>query len=182
MIEGRLVRLRAREPDDAERAHRWINDWEVARFLVVRYPMSLLSERTWLEHIPSPSFSSVPLAIDTLDGTHIGNIDLRDIQPENRTGEIGIMIGEKAYWSQGYGSDAVRTLAGFAFRRMNLQRVYLRTYEFNERGQRAFAKAGFTVEGRMRRHIYVDGRYWDAIIMGMLREEFEQGEERGRDG
>lgn len=180
MIEGRLVRLRARDPADAERAHAWITDWEVARFLVARYPLSLAHERAWLDVSPMPSFNHVPLAIDTLDGVHIGNIDLRAIQPENRTAEIGVMIGDKAYWSRGYGSDAVRTLARFAFRQMNLERVYLHTYEFNERGQRAFLKAGFTVEGRMRRHVYVDGRSWDVIIMGLLRDEFEEQEAANR--
>ncbi len=176
MIEGRLVKLRARDAADAERAHGWITDWEVARFLVSRYPLSLAHERSWLEVSPMPSFHQVPLAIDTREGVHIGNIDLRAIQPENRTAEIGIMIGDKSYWSRGYGSDAVRTLAGFAFHQMNLERVYLTTYEFNERGQRAFLKAGFTIEGRLRRHVYVDGRAWDAIMMGMLRSEFEEQE------
>lgn len=168
--------LRPRRPDDADRAHVWINDWEVARFLVVRYPQSLQGERAWVDATPEASFGGVHLAIDTLDGRHIGNIDLRDVQPENRTAEIGIMIGDKRYWGRGYGSDALRTLARFAFRQMNLQRVYLRTYEFNARGQRAFAKAGFTLEGRLRRHVYVDGRYWDVLVMGLLREEFEAQE------
>lgn len=175
MIEGRMVRLRAREASDAERGHRWVNDWEVARFLVMRYPVSLTAEQGWIGSTPMPSFGWLPLAIETLEGEHIGNIDLRDVQPENRTGEIGVMIGEKAYWGRGYGSDAVRTLARLAFQRMNLNRVWLRTYEFNERGQRAFVKAGFVVEGRMRRHLYNEGRYWDVIVMGMLREEFEAG-------
>ena len=182
MIEGKLVRLRAREPGDAERAYRWINDPEVARFLVVRYPQSLAAERAWIEHTPAPSFQMVALAIDTLDGIHIGNIDLRDIQPENRHAEIGIMIGEKEYWGRGYGSDAVRTLAGFAFRQMNLQRVYLRTYEYNLRAQRAFAKAGFAVEGRLCRQVYRDGRYWDVILMGLLREEFEAQDQNAGSG
>lgn len=173
MIEGRLVRLRAREPEDAERAHRWINDWEVARFLVVRYPLSLASERGWVEATPAASFGGVHLAIETLEGEHIGNLDLRNVMPENRTAELGIMIGEKGYWSQGYGADAVRTLARLAFHRMNLNRIYLHTYAYNERAQRAFARAGFRVEGRLRSHVFVDGQYWDVIVMGLLREEFD---------
>jgi RimJ/RimL family protein N-acetyltransferase len=173
LIQGRLVRLRAREREDVDRAFRWINDHEVARFLILRYPQSRAQELAWLESTPATSFFGLPLAIDTLEGEHIGNIDLRDVQPESRTAEIGIMIGEKRYWSQGYGSDAVRTLTRFAFRVMNLQRVHLRTYEFNERGQAAFKKAGFVEEGRLRRHIYAEGRYWDVVLMGCLREEFE---------
>jgi RimJ/RimL family protein N-acetyltransferase len=173
LIQGNLVRLRARDLSDAERAYAWINDWEVARFLLLRYPQSLEEEREWLRSTPRSGFHGLHLAIDTLDGVHIGNIDLRDVQPENRTAEIGVMIGDKRYWSRGYGSDAVRTLARFAFRMMNLQRVHLRTYEYNLRAQAAFKRAGFQVEGRLRRHLYTEGRYWDVILMGCLREEFE---------
>ena len=182
MIEGRLVRLRARHAADAERAHAWMNDREVTRFLVSRYPLSLAHERAWLDVNPMPSFSQVPLAIETLEGVHIGNIDLRDVQPENRTAEIGIMIGDKRFWNGGYGSDAVRTLTRFAFQMMNLQKVHLRTYEYNERAQAAFKKAGFTVEGILRRHLYVEGRYWDIVIMGCLRDEFEAADEPPRTG
>jgi RimJ/RimL family protein N-acetyltransferase len=173
LIAGRLVRLRARRLDDAERAVAWINDPEVARFLILRYPQSLEEEREWLRGTPRAGFHGVHLAIETLDGVHIGNIDLRNVQPENRTAELGVMIGDKRYWSQGYGSDAVRTLTRFAFQMMNLQRVHLQTYEYNVRAQSAFKKAGFKEEGRLRRHLYVDGRYWDVIVMGCLREEFE---------
>jgi RimJ/RimL family protein N-acetyltransferase len=171
-LRGHLVELRARTISDLDRAMVWVNDYEVTRFLILRYPQTREQEEQWLRTSQS-SFFGLGLAIDTLDGVHIGNIDLRDVQPENRTAEIGIMIGDKGYWSRGYGSDAVRTLARFAFQVMNLQRVYLRTYEYNERGQAAFKKAGFVEEGRMRRHIYMEGRYWDVLIMGCLREEFE---------
>lgn len=177
LIQGRLVRLRAREPGDAEQAFRWINDYEVARFLISRYPQSHGQEHGWIENTPTASFFALPLAIETLDGLYIGNIDLRDVQPENRTAEVGVVIGDTRYWGQGYGSDAVRTLTRFAFHTMNLHRVHLRTYEYNERGQAAFKKAGFVEEGRLRQHLYMEGRYWDVILMGCLRDEFEAQDE-----
>lgn len=173
MIQGRLVRLRAREPEDLERGYQWTNDRDVSRFLLLRYPQSRAQEESWLRNNSSASFHTLGLAVDTLERVHIGNIDLRDISPENRTGEIGVMIGDKRYWGLGYGSDAVRTLARFAFQMMNLQRVHLRTFAYNERAQAAFKKAGFQEEGRLRRHLYTEGRYWDVILMGCLREEFE---------
>lgn len=173
LLQGRLVRLRAREPADAERAFIWINDREVARFLILRYPQSVEEEREWLRSTPRAGFFGVHLAIETNDGVHIGNIDLRNVHPENRTAELGVMVGDKRYWSRGYGSDAVRTLTRFAFGMMNLQRVHLQTYEYNIRAQHAFAKAGYKEEGRLRRHLFVDGRYWDVVLMGCLRDEFE---------
>ncbi len=95
-----------------------------------------------------------------------------DLNTRHRRAELGIVIGEKAYWGQGYGSDAIRTLLRFAFEEMNLHRVYLRVYEDNARGIRAYEKCGFCIEGRLREANYRKGRYHDELIMGVLRGEF----------
>ncbi len=174
MLEGQLVRLRALEATDLERAYTWINDREVTRYLAARYPMSRADERRWLEEGPTNGFAGgVRLAIETKDGVHIGNLDLHQVRPEDRKAGLGIMIGEKEYWSNGYGSDAIVTLLRFAFHEMNLQRVWLHVFEFNERGYACYQKCGFREEGRLLRHYYGEGRYWDSIVMGVLREEFE---------
>jgi RimJ/RimL family protein N-acetyltransferase len=83
------------------------------------------------------------------------------------------MIGEKEYWSKGYGTDAIRTLMRFAFERMNLNRVELSTFDFNERAQACYRKCGFVEEGRRREDRYIDGEYHDLIVMGILRYEWE---------
>ncbi len=177
MIEGTLVRLRAREKTDLDRAHRWINDPEVTQSLVLRYPLSRAAEEKWLEENADSSFDWVRLAIDTKDGQHIGNIDLGPIAPEDRRASLGVMIGEKEYWGRGYGTDAVRTLLRFAFEEMNLNRVWLVVYEFNERAIACYKKCGFREEGRLRQDRYARGRYWDTLVMGLLREEFGRPEE-----
>src|SRR5437867_3017697 len=112
MIEGKLVNLRAPEMDDLERNHRWINDRHVTRFLVLRYQIALAAEEAWLREQAGKmlSFEHVFFAIETKDGRHIGNTNLFNASPENRAPELGIMIGEKDCWGQGYGTDALRTL------------------------------------------------------------------------
>ena len=82
------------------------------------------------------------------------------------------MIGEKAYWSKGYGSDAVTTLVRFAFEEMNLNRVELHVYDFNLRGQAAYRKCGFREEGRMRDAHHTEGRFHDVVVMAVLRDEW----------
>lgn len=174
MLEGKLVRLRALEPTDVERAYRWMNDPEVIRHLGVRYPLSMADEERWLKERPTNSFEKgVGLAIETEDGVHIGSLDLRDVRPEDRKAGMGIMIGDKEYWSNGYGTDAIVTLLRFAFGEMNLNRVWLHVFEFNERAIACYQKCGFREEGRLRQHSYNQGRYWDTVVMGVLREEFE---------
>ncbi|HIC94568.1 MAG TPA: N-acetyltransferase, partial [Anaerolineae bacterium] len=70
-------------------------------------------------------------------------------------------------------------LLGFAFREMNLHRVYLSVHDYNERAIRCYEKCGFRHEGRLREALFRDGRYHDELMMGILREEFE---ELNRDG
>ena len=174
MLEGKLVRLRALESTDLERAHTWINDREVTRYLAARFPLSLADERRWLEELPTNgSAAGVLLAIETKEGVHIGNIDLHRVHVEDRKAGLGIMIGEKEYWSNGYGGDAIVTLLRFAFHEMNLNRVWLHVFEFNERARASYKKCGFREEGRLRQHYYAEGRYWDVFAMAILRDEFE---------
>ena len=175
MIEGTLVNLRAREASDVERAYRWINDGEVTRFLTMRYPISLAAEEVWMQRdVSSPvSFADARLAIETKDGLHIGFVNLHGTSPEDRRAWLGIMIGDKAYWSKGYGTDAMRTLLRFGFDEMNLHRIELTVHAGNERARACYRKCGFVDEVRLRQARYTRGEHVDVMVMGILREEWE---------
>ncbi len=174
MLEGKLVRLRALEPEDLDREYTWINDREVTRFLSMRYPTSRAAEERWLRDRPANDFvNGLSLAIETKDGVHIGNLGLHDVNAEDHKASLGIMIGDKEYWANGYGTDAIVTLLRFGFGEMNLNRIWLHTFDFNERAQACYRKCGFTEEGRLRQHYYSMGRYWDVVVMAVLRPEFD---------
>jgi RimJ/RimL family protein N-acetyltransferase len=177
MIEGKLVNLRAPEMADLERNTRWINDREVTRYLSIRYEMSQAAEEGWMRDLTSKpmSYERPFFAVETKEGVHIGNVNLFAVVPEDRKCELGIMIGDKTCWSKGYGTDALRTILGFAFGEMNLNRVQLHVFEFNERAQAAYRKAGFVEEGRRRQAHYAEGGYHDAIVMSVLRSEWRDG-------
>ncbi len=173
MLEGTLVRLRAMEPEDLEAAHKWVNDREVTLWLTsLRYPVSRKTEKQWIDDGPVNSFDGVRLAIETKDGKHIGGINLHRVNPEDRKAGLGIMIGEKDHWSNGYGTDAMKTLLAFAFDEMNLHRVWLHVFADNERAIACYQKCGFREEGRLRQEVYQDGRYYDVVLMGVLEAEF----------
>ena len=177
MIEGKLVNLRAREMTDVERMTRWINDREVTRYMGARYPWSSEAEEAFLRGSTSKpmAFGDVLFAIETKDGEHIGSTGLHRASSENRDAELGIMIGEKAYWSKGYGSDAVTTVVRFAFEEMNLNRIELHVYDFNKRAQAAYRKCGFVEEGRMRDANFAAGRFHDVVVMAVLRDGWVVG-------
>lgn len=178
MIVGNKVRLRPIERADLPRFVEWFADPEVRRYLLLYLPFSLAQEERWFESMLGrvERQESVLLAIETSDGVHIGNIGLHSINWKDRNAELGITIGEKAYWNQGYGTDAIRTMLGLAFREMNLRRVFLRVDVDNARGIRCYEKAGFHKEGTSRDAVFKEGAYQDQYVMSILQTEFETDE------
>jgi len=171
MIRGEKTRLRALEHDDLAHFVRWVNEPQARRFLAIRYPLSMTEEEGWWQNF-SASKNNYIYAIEAQDGTYIGNIGLHDVEPENRRAMLGIVIGDHAYWGEGYGSDAIRAMLRWAFDYLNLHRVYLSVYAYNKRAIRCYEKCGFRHEGIMREARYSAGQYHDEWLMGILRREF----------
>ncbi len=174
MIVGEKVRLRPIEREDLPRFVEWFGDPEVRRYLGVTLPFSLAQEERWFEALQErlEKREAVVLTMETNDGAHIGNISLFDINWQDRHAELGIAIGEKAYWGQGYGTDAIRTMLGVAFGELNLHRVFLRVHADNARGIRCYEKVGFQKEGTLRESVFRKAVYQDMIVMGILATEF----------
>jgi RimJ/RimL family protein N-acetyltransferase len=175
MIVGEKVRLRPIERDDLPRYVKWFGDPEVRRHLAMYLPFSLAQEERWFENLLErlERQEDLVLAIETAEGVHIGNLGLHGMDWRNRSAELGIAIGEKAYWGQGYGTDAIRTLLGLAFGEMNLHRVLLRVDVDNARGIRCYEKVGFQREGTSRHAVFKEGAYHDQYVMSILRPEFD---------
>jgi RimJ/RimL family protein N-acetyltransferase len=173
VIAGERIYLRAIEAEDTERCHQWMNDPEVTRFLGMGFPISLERERKWVEADRDPA-QELEVAICASEGRHIGNAGLHRISPIHRNAELGISIGDKEYWGQGYGSDAMLTLCGFGFAYLNLHRIGLSVFPFNTRGIRCYEKCGFQHEGRTREALFKHGQYHDMIIMGLLAAEYQK--------
>lgn len=163
------VYLRALEPADAERTSKWHNDPSLYDTLVspFRY-VSRAAEEEWLRRKTAYSQTEIPLAICLREGDrHIGNIHLTDIDWISRHACFGIFIGEAQHQSRGYGQQATRLMLGHAFHDLGLRRVYLTVLDDNPRAIRVYEKCGFTVEGRLRQHVYKRGQFRDLIFMGI---------------
>lgn len=180
LLKGKKVELRTVDPQKAKLVNEWFNDPHITKNLnwgII--PMSVEASRQFAERNQRPTSTDRVFSIHALDlpegtETYIGHIGLHRIDWQNRVAELGIVIGKREHLSNGYGSDAIQTLLQFAFMEMNLNRVFLHHFAFNERGHHAYLKAGFKEEGRMRQQIFRNGKYWDVIFMGILKEEFNQ--------
>ncbi len=170
-ITGKRIRLRAIERRDIPTFVRWFNDPEVRQYLEMLMPMSQAQEERWFEAYLDKGDSHI-WGIETLDGSLIGNLGLSSIDWQNRQAVLGIVIGEKEYWDNGYGTEAITTLLRFAFEEMNLHRVSLRVFDYNQRAIRCYEKCGFMQEGRLRQARFHGGEYHDELVMGILRADF----------
>jgi RimJ/RimL family protein N-acetyltransferase len=118
---------------------------------------------------------SIGFAVRTLaDDRFIGFVGLHAIRWKDGEAFIGIGIGERDYWDKGYGTDAMRVVLRYAFNELGLHRISLGVFEYNPRAIRSYEKAGFTNEGRERKVLNRDGKRYDVVDMGILREEWEQ--------
>lgn len=177
MLSGKLVRLRAREPEDEPRFYEWINNEEVTRYLLARYAFSHAQEREWISATHAPGYHNATFAVEALaDGQLIGSVALRRTSAENRSAELALMIGDTAHWHRGHGADTVQVICRFGFEMMNLHRIWLEVFAEHERAIRLYERLGFVHEGRQRDAVFKVGRYHDLLTMSLLEGELRDGE------
>jgi RimJ/RimL family protein N-acetyltransferase len=177
VLTGKLVRLSAFDPEEMSKAfQRWNRNSEYVRLLdsSARPMFSPKATQKWMEkELAEMSPASHYFSIRTLaDDKLIGEIGLDVINWMSRDAFVGLGIGEPEYWSKGYGSDVMNVLLRFAFTEVNLKRVTLTVFEYNPRAIRSYEKAGFRHEGRKRQSLHREGKRWDELYMGILREEW----------
>jgi RimJ/RimL family protein N-acetyltransferase len=178
---GTKIYLRPLEREDAGTLVPWFNDPEVTRYLKRYRPMNRRGEEEFIDKL-STDESAIPLGIVVREtDALIGAGGLHHLDFKNRSAAFGISIGEKSEWGQGYGGEATGLIVRYAFETLNLNRVWLLVYEFNERGRRTYEKVGFQKEGVLRQDYYRDGRYWDTLTMAILRQDWDALHPPGRD-
>ncbi len=180
MIYGERIRFRAAEKTDLPVFGRWLNDPEVRRGILIHTPMSQADEeaayermlaRPADEHWRVIEVKQAGKEADEETWQMIGNCAFDTINWQARSAEFGIMIGEKSYWNQGYGTEAVRLLTHYGFNTLNLHRIYLHVFANNPRAIHAYEKAGCTEEGRERQAQFMEGQFIDVIRMSLLNNE-----------
>jgi RimJ/RimL family protein N-acetyltransferase len=170
---GRTVYLRPLEREDAGLVQPWLNDPEVTRTLRTQGPLSQYAENAYIERILQSQNDLIAILVRRAGDVPVGVAGLHQMDFKARHAVFGITIGVKEAWGQGFGTEATFLLLRHAFETLNLNRVWLQVYDYNTRGLRTYEKLGFQKEGLLRQDCYREGRYWDTILMGLLRAEWE---------
>lgn len=182
--EGRKTRLRPLRTSDMAKSIVWRNDPEIRdNALGYRFPVTERMEQDWYDAALSDSKTRVVFAIETLgDEELIGFVHLDRIDWISGVCFLGIVIGEKAYQGKGMAADAMQTLLRYAFDCLNLRKICLEAPAFNARAIDLYTRLGFSQEGRLCEQLYMEDKYHDLVLMGLLRRAFseKQGAIEGR--
>ncbi|HET6819838.1 MAG TPA: GNAT family protein [Candidatus Limnocylindria bacterium] len=175
ILRSERIYLRPAERSDLPTFVRWFADAEMGRYLAIRAPFSMAMEEKWFDQMVERQGKDHYLFVICLmaDGRPIGSTDLREIDIENGKAAFGIAIGEKREWGRGFGTEALNAICDFGFGQLRLERIELDVYADNARARRSYEKAGFQVEGTLRRGHFAEGEYMDVIRMSLLRAEWK---------
>jgi RimJ/RimL family protein N-acetyltransferase len=188
VASGKNVDLIPVERGHLQHFARWLNDPEVTRFLNWYLPINADGEEKWFNNLSGNQgavhFTIAAKVSRVPDGRGqtsipIGNCTIR-IDWKNRVGNIGIMIGEKEHWGKGLGTEALQLLVDYGFGTMDMHRLELETFDFNERAYKSYTKVGFQEEGRRRQAHYIDGKRNDVVFMGLLQDDWRARQARAK--
>ena len=174
ILKGEETILRPVRISDAKKFLEWYSDPEINKFLS-REKTTLAKQKKQIS-LSIKDRSTFNFVIETNEGLPIGQLIFFTDKKEN-DGSFGMTIGEKEYWSKGFGSDAAKSILKFGFGKLRLNQIHLSgngTYEYNKRAIRAAAKLGFKREGVLRDRIRYKGKYYDMIPMSMLASEWRK--------
>jgi RimJ/RimL family protein N-acetyltransferase len=179
LFRGELVRFTFEEPEVRAKAEvRWQRDTEFIR-LADSDPAHLTSEkkiREWFDQQAEagPKLERYLFWVRTLaEDRCIGSLGIW-VDLVHGQAWVGLGIGEREFWSKGYGTDMMKLCQRYVFEELGVQRLSLGLFGYNPRALRSYEKCGFRLEGRTRQDLLREGKRYDSLWMGILREEWLQ--------
>lgn len=173
-IEGERIALRQLEKTDAQPIYEHAKDWKVSRYLSnLPHPYRLKHAEEFIKKAKlwDKKKTGYALGIELKQtGQIIGIIGLSEVDQKHKRAVIGYWLGRK-HWGKGLAKEALRLMLKFGFRKLGLLRIHGQVMKPNSRSAKLLKKAGFVLEGKMRKHYIKKGKRMDVLVFGLLKEE-----------
>jgi RimJ/RimL family protein N-acetyltransferase len=174
-LVGKQVYLRPVEISDAPLIQKWHNDPDVRRSARVgELPVTYTKEESDINVARDSQDEIYLLIVKKNTDDPIGFIRLNFIDRASRNMWLRMIIGNKNARGKNLAQDALTAALEWLFSEQNVHRITLETYETNKRAIRFFKKLGFKQEGVIREAIYIDGKYYNIVSLGLLKKEFKE--------
>lgn len=165
------IYLRYMTVDDTDKIVEWRNSESVRSRFIYRGDFTREIHLSWIKNMVETGKVVQMMICDlATDGT-LGSVYIRDIDRTHSKAEYGIFIGEASARGRGVGTAAARMMVRYCFEEEKLHRIFLRVLSDNEVAIRSYLQVGFVKEALLREDVFLDGKYRDVILMGMLEDE-----------
>lgn len=164
------IYLREMTYDDTDDIVRWRNSEGVRKNFIYQGLFTKESHENWIKTMVETGRVVQMMICETATKRAVGSVYIRDIDKTHNKGEYGIFIGEEGARGKGYGTAAAKLMIGYCFEELGLHRLFLRVYADNIQAIRSYEKGGFKKEAYLRDDVFVDGRYRDIVLMGIINE------------
>lgn len=172
---SKTVYLRKLEPNDLPSLHQALDNEEILYMTGTKRTFTLEQVQQHYQKCDEDDSRRDFAICLTENDEAIGDLSIVDIEEENHKAVFRIALHRTDITGKGFGTEAVKQAVAYAFDELELNRLQLEVYSHNPRGIKAYKKAGFIEEGRLRQSLFMNGQYSDEIIMAMLREDYEKG-------
>lgn len=162
------IYLRLMTYEDTDAIVRWRNSDAVRKNFIYQGFFTRESHENWIRTMIETGKVVQMMICETETDVAVGSVYIRDIDRTHQKAEYGIFIGEERARGKGYGTAAAKLMIRYCFEEMQLHRLFLRVYAGNEQAIRSYEKAGFEREALLRDDVYIEGKYRDIILMGIL--------------
>jgi len=174
ILKGKKVILRKNRVTDAKRYLEWLADPEINQYiLTTAKDLTLEKEKEYIRK-SNKDKTKAKFAICTKMNQHIGVVSLDKVDQKNKSGSLGIFIGDKKYHNQGYGTESLEVILNYGFKTLKLNRIRLGVFENNKKAQKVYQKIGFKKEGVEREKVFKNNRFINSILMSILKSEWEE--------
>lgn len=175
MFKGKKIKLRAYQSNEIHKVFELITEEGLldTLFPTTIFPLSYEAQKSFIDKNLVNSSELFNFAIESLEtNEYIGGCGISKLDRKNSVATIGIWIGKK-YHGKGLGSDTLRVLCKFIFEEMNIHKIKLDYFEFNEAGKKCYAAVGFKEEGVNRKELFRYGKYHNTVNMGLFKDELK---------
>ena len=184
VVPGERIYLSQFNKNDIPTLTSWFSNLETTAYVGMQ-GRSFLSEHEteWYEHYSKFDERNYHYAVVARDSdTLIGNVSLMDIRRPHDRAELGIVIGDPAFWGKGYGREAIRLMCDYGFTFLNLHVIYLWYVSYNVRARKSYDAAGFIETGRIPAVRVFNHQRYDDVVMTLTRAQFGQSTLTGKYG
>lgn len=170
-MKQRSVKLRAVKDSDLGTIRDWRNSSDTREFNTQFTLLNMKNQRKWFGEISKEGSSRKMFVMTDKDGKSIGICGLINIDKDNKSADVAIILGEKTQRGKHFGSESLGLLINYGFRKLKLHRIGAEIFEYNKISINLFERLNFRLEATMRDRLWRDGKWWNVYSYSILSKE-----------